>query len=164
MSKTRSDGEQMRAAAATETAADREIVVARLIEAPRELVFAAFTEREHIENWWVPRGTTIHEWDPQPGGLWRYSQPGPNGTAYPFKISFVEIIPPARLVYDFATDSENAPAPVRTTVTFEEQDGKTRVTLRLRFATAAEREEAAKHGGAQGARLALERLAGYMAR
>ena len=65
---------------------DREIVVTRLIDAPRELVFAAFTQREHVEQWWVPSGTTFHEYNVAPGGLWRYTQPGPNGAEYPFKI------------------------------------------------------------------------------
>lgn len=142
--------------------ADREIVVTRVIDAPRELVFAAFTEREHVENWWVPRGTKIHEWNGKPGGLWRYSQPGPNGTEYPFKVRFIEIDKPARLVYDFATDAEDAPEPVRTTVTFEEQDGKTKVTLQLLFATAAAREETVKYGGEKGAKMALDNLAKYV--
>jgi uncharacterized protein YndB with AHSA1/START domain len=145
------------------TTADREIVVTRVIDAPRELVFAAFTEREHAEQWWVPSGATTHEWNGQPGGLWRYSQPGPDGAEYPFKIEFVEIDKPARLVYDFATDAENAPEPVRTSVTFEEQDGKTRITLQLLFATAAAREEAVQYGGAAGAQQALKALADYLA-
>ena len=59
--------------------ADREIVVTRLFDASPEIVFAAFTEREHVEKWWVPSGTTIHEWNAKPGGLWRYRQPGPDG-------------------------------------------------------------------------------------
>ena len=147
-----------------DTTADREIVVTRVIDAPRELVFAAFTKREHVENWWVPSGTTIHEWNAKPGGLWRYSQPGPNGTQYPFKIKFIEITKPTRLVYDFGTDAENAPEPVRTNVTFEEQNGKTKVTLQLLFATVAAREEAAKYGGVGGAKQALKNLADYTAK
>ncbi|MEZ4516062.1 MAG: SRPBCC domain-containing protein [Chloroflexota bacterium] len=80
---------------------DREVIVSRVIDAPRELVFAAFTEREHVENWWVPPGTTIHEYEAAPGGLWRYSQPGPRGSQYSFRIEFVEVTKPTRLVYDF---------------------------------------------------------------
>jgi uncharacterized protein YndB with AHSA1/START domain len=147
----------------TNTSADQEIVVTRMIDAPRELVFAAFTEREHVEKWWVPSGTTIHEYNVEPEGLWRYTQPGPNGAEYPFKIKFVEIANPTRLVYDFATDSESAPEPVRTTVTFEEEDGKTKVTLQLEYASAAERQEAAKYGAEKGAAMALGSLADYLA-
>lgn len=142
--------------------ADREIVVTRVIDAPRELVFAAFTELEHAENWWVPRGTTTHEWNGKPGSLWRYSQPGPGGIEYPFTVKFIEIDKPVRLVYDFATDAEDAPEPVRTTVTFEEEDGRTKVTLQLLFATAAAREETVKYGGVKGAKMALDNLAKYV--
>jgi uncharacterized protein YndB with AHSA1/START domain len=145
----------------SDTTADREIVVSRVIDAPRELVFAAFTEREHVENWWVPNGTT-HEWNARPGGVWRYSQPGPDGAEYPFKVQFVEMDNPSRFVYDFGTDAEGAPEPVRTTVTFEEEDEKTKVTLQLVFATAAAREEAAKYGAVKGAELALKNLADYL--
>ena len=144
------------------TTADREIVVTRVFDAPRELVFAAFTEQEHAENWWIPNGTT-HEWNGKPGGVWRYSMPGPGGSEVSFKVKFVEIDKPARLVYDHGTDAEDAPEPVRTTVTFEEQNGKTKVTLQLHFATAGAREEAAKHGAVAGAKQALKNLADYVA-
>ena len=143
--------------------ADREIVVTRLINAPRELVFAAFTEREHIEQWWAPKGATTHEMDVKPGGVWRYSQPGRDGALMPFKIKFVELDRPARLVYDYGTDAENASDPVHTVVTFEEEDGKTKVTLQLLFATAAERKQAVKYGAIVGAMQALETLADYLA-
>jgi uncharacterized protein YndB with AHSA1/START domain len=146
-----------------ETVADREIVVTRLFNAPRELVFAAFTEREHAINWWVPGGTTIHEYDGRPGGIWRYTMPGPDGEQYPFKIQFIHVDRPARLVYDYGADTADAPEPVRTSVIFEEESGKTRVTLQLRFATAAAREEAAQYGAAAGAQQALGSLADYLA-
>lgn len=145
----------------TDTTTDREIIVTRLIDAPRELVFSAFTEREHAEKWWVPNGTT-HEWHGEPGGLWRYSMPGPDGAQYPFKVQFIEIDKPTRFVYDYGTDAEDAPEPVRTNVTFEDQDGKTRVTLQLLFATTAAREGAMQYGAAAGAQLALKNLADYL--
>lgn len=146
------------------TTKDREIVVTRVLDAPRELVFAAFTEREHIEQWWVPKGATIHEMDVQLGGSWRYSQPGSDGAQYPFKIKFIELDRPTRLVYDYGTDAANAPEPVRTTVTFEDEDGKTKVTLQLMFATAVERKQAVKYGAIVGAMQALESLADYLVR
>ncbi|MCA9972295.1 MAG: SRPBCC domain-containing protein [Anaerolineales bacterium] len=143
---------------------DREIVVTRLLDAPRELVFAAFTEPAHIEQWWAPQGATTHEMDVTPGGSWRYSQPARNGAATPFKITFIELDRPTRLVYDYGVDAANASDPVRTTVTFEEEDGKTRVTLQLLFATAVERKQAVKYGAIVGAMQALESLADYLAR
>jgi uncharacterized protein YndB with AHSA1/START domain len=147
-----------------DTTADREIVVTRVIDAPAELVFAAFTEREHVEKWWVPNGTKIHEYDAKPGGVWRYSQPGPDGAMYPFKVKFIEIANPSQLVYDFGDDTEEAAAPVRTSVTFEEENGKTKVTLQLLFATAAERDERLRYGAAKGAKMALDNLADYLAK
>ena len=146
-----------------ENTTDKEIVVTRLIDAPRELVFAAFTEREHVENWWVPSGTKIHEWNAKPGGLWRYSMPGYDGAPMPFKVKFIELDKPARLVYDYGTDVEGAPDPVRTTIIFEDQNGKTRITLQLMFATAVARQEAAQYGAAAGAQQALGSLADYLA-
>ena len=78
----------------------REIVTSRVIDAPRELVFAAFTEQEHVEKWWVPSGTTTHEWNPKPGGLWRYTMPV-RGAPQPFRVKFIEIEKPAvRVRYD----------------------------------------------------------------
>lgn len=146
-----------------ENTTDREIIVTRLFDAPRELVFAAFTEREHAVNWWVPGETTIHEDNGQPGKLWRYTMPGPDGTPYPFKVHFIHIDKPARLVYDYGADGEGAPEPVRTSVSFAEENGRTRVTLRLTFATAAARQEAAQYGAAAGAQQALRSLADYLA-
>ena len=82
---------------ATRTA-DREIVVTRLIDAPRELVFAAFTEPAHIEQWWAPQGATTQEMDVRPGGTWRYRQPGRGGTESGFRITFIALDKPERLV------------------------------------------------------------------
>jgi uncharacterized protein YndB with AHSA1/START domain len=144
--------------------ADREIVVNRVIDAPRELVFEAFTEPQHIEQWWAPRGATTHEMDVTPGGVWRYSQPGRGSSEQSFKIAFIEIDKPTRLIYDYGSDAANASEPVRTTVTFEQENGKTKVTLRLLFATKKDREQAVKYGAIVGAMQALENLADYLAK
>lgn len=144
---------------------DREIIVSRTIDAPRDEVFAAFTEREHVENWWAPSGTETHEWDMRPGGLWRYSQPGHEGEVYPFKLTIVEIDRPDRFVYDFESEGEYASDPVRTTVTFDEEEGgQTEVTLHLLFATPEAREQSVEYGGVEGAEQSLEELADYLER
>lgn len=143
---------------------DREIVVTRLIDAPRALVFAAFTKREHIEQWWAPKEATTHEMNVEPGGLWRYSQPVGGGAKTPFRVEFIELEEPTRLVYDYGPDAANAPDPVRTTVTFAEEAGKTKVTLQLMFATAVERKQAVKYGAIVGAMQALESLDAYLAK
>jgi uncharacterized protein YndB with AHSA1/START domain len=145
------------------TTKGREIVVTRVIDAPRDLVFAAWTERKHIEEWWLPKDSKTLELTVKPGGVWRYSQPGRNGVLFPFRVKFIEIVKPERLVYDFRPDLENAPD-VRTNVTFEEDDGKTKVTLQLLFTTPAEYQKAVKYGAIVGAMQALEDLADHLAK
>src|SRR6478735_6105977 len=80
----------------------REIVASRVFDAPRDLVFKMWTDREHAGNWWGPKGfrTTIHEMDVRPGGVWRFVMHGPDGRDYQNKIVYVEVVRPERLVYD----------------------------------------------------------------
>jgi uncharacterized protein YndB with AHSA1/START domain len=144
----------------TSSTADREIIASRVIDAPQDLVFAAFTERQHVESWWMPAGSTTHEWDGKPGGTWSYSMPAPDGNTYPFKITFVEIEKPTKLVYDYGTDGD--PNPVRTNVTFENEGGKTKVTLHLVFATVAALNEAKSYGAVGGANQSLKDLESYV--
>jgi uncharacterized protein YndB with AHSA1/START domain len=145
----------------TEAIADREIVVSRVFDAPRETVFAAFTEKEHVENWWMPAGSKTHEWDAKPGGSWRYSMPAEGGAMYPFKVTFVEVDKPTKLVYDYA--SEGDPNPVRTNVSFDDEGGKTKVTLQLVFASIAAFEQAKAYGAIGGAAQSLKDLEKYVA-
>lgn len=142
--------------------ADREIVVTRVIDAPQELVFAAFTEPAHMNNWWTPAGSVTHEIDVKPGGIWRYSLPAADGSLMPFKITFITLDKPNQLIYDYQSDTAAGQQPVRTTVTFEAQGEQTKVTLQLLFATAADRKTAVKYGGIVGAMQALENLADYL--
>ncbi|UYN91547.1 MAG: SRPBCC domain-containing protein [Anaerolineales bacterium] len=142
--------------------ADREIIATRVFDAPRDTVFAAFTEQQHAEQWWLPPGSTTKEWDAKPGGTWRYSMPTPDGASYGFVITFVEIDKPNRLVYDYGNEGEYAGDPVRTNVTFEDEGGKTKVTLHLVFASAEAYQEAASYGAVGGAKQALESLAKYL--
>lgn len=98
----------------------------------------------------------------KPGGIWRYSQPGRNGIMFPYLVKFVEIDKPNRLVYDFKPDLENAPDS-RANVTFEDEDGRTKVTLHLVFVSVEEYKNAMKYGAIVGAMHALENLADYVA-
>jgi uncharacterized protein YndB with AHSA1/START domain len=141
---------------------DREITVTKLINAPRDLVFEAWTEREHMEKWWLPKDGKTLEMSVKPGGVWRYSQPGRNGLMFPQVVTFVEIDKPGRLVYDWRPDLENAPD-VRTNLTFEEEDGKTKVTLHVVFANVKEYKNAVKYGAIVGTMQALEQVADYVA-
>src|SRR5271156_5452186 len=139
--------------------AGREIVTTRVFDAPRELVFKAWTDHKHVAQWWGPKGftNTIHEMDVRPGGAWCFITHGPNGVDYKNDIVYVEVVKPERLVYSHAS------AKALVTVTFDDQAGKTSLTLRMVFETAAERDHVVKTFGAiEGAKQTLGRLADYL--
>jgi uncharacterized protein YndB with AHSA1/START domain len=150
------------AAAKSESNACREIVTTRIFDAPRELVWKAWTEPEHIKQWWGPNGftNTIHIMDVRPGGRWSHVMHGPDGTDYKNESVYREIVKPERIVYDHVSGPTH-----RTTATFEEQDGKTKVTLHILFGTAAQRDKVAKEFGAvEGAKQTLGRLGDHLAK
>lgn len=135
--------------------AARSIVVTRLFDAPRDLVFDAWTDSRHVGNWWGPRGftTTTHEMDVRPGGVWRLTMHGPDGVDYQNKITYLEVAKPERLVYDHAGGE------ARVTVTFEDQGGKTRLTMRMVFRSAEVRDVVVKkHNAVEGANQTLDRF------
>lgn len=148
----------------TSPTADREIVITRVFDAPRELVFDAWTDAEHVGAWWGPKGftTTTHEIDVRPGGVWRFIMHGPDGVDYPNKIVYREIERPERLVYDHGDDGQ--PSYFRVTVTFAEEKAKTRLTMRSLFATAAERDEVVtKYHAIEGGNQTLDRFGAHLA-
>ena len=147
------------------TTSDREIVIDRIVDAPRELVWKAWTELEHLERWWGPNGftTTTHEIDVRPGGVWRFIMHGPDGTDYKNRIVFREVTTPAQLVYSHDDDGEGASGEFLTTVTFVDVGGKTEVTMRSLFASKAERDRVVEEFGAiEGGKQTLARLAEYL--
>jgi uncharacterized protein YndB with AHSA1/START domain len=117
------------------TTADREFANSRVFNAPRELLFRAWMDPDHLRRWWGPQGfsNTFHEFDPRPGGHWRFVMHGPDGTDYQNHSVFVEIVPPERIVLDHLS----APK-FRIIATFAELAGETRLTFCMRFETAAE--------------------------
>ena len=139
--------------------AARSITVSRLFNAPRTLVFDAWTDSKHVGNWWGPRGFTIttQSMDVRPGGVWLFVMHGSNGMDFPNKITYLEIVKPERLVYDHG--DAGAPGYFRTTVDFAAEGGKTRLTMRMVFTSAAERETVVKtYNAIQGANQTLDRL------
>jgi uncharacterized protein YndB with AHSA1/START domain len=144
---------------------DREIVVTRVFDAPRELVFQAWTDPEQVVQWWGPRGftTTNHEMDVRPGGVWRFVMHGPDGTDYANRVDFLEVVAPERLVYEHGPDGESEGLSFRSTVTFDDEGGKTRLTLRLVFGSAEERDRAVEFGALDGGKQTLKRLAQHLA-
>jgi uncharacterized protein YndB with AHSA1/START domain len=145
---------------------DREIVVTRVFDAPRALVFKASTDPKHLAHWWGPNGFSIttYEMDFKPGGVWRFVMHGPDGTDYENRITYDEIVRPERLVYRHGGGDDVEPVQFHTTVTFEDVGGKTKVTMRGVFASAEERDRVAqKYGAVEGAKQHLERLAELLA-
>ncbi len=111
--------------------ADRELTLSRVVSAPRELVFDAWTDPVHVAQWWGPNGfsTKVHQMEVKPGGTWRFLLTGPDGTEWPSRITYREVVRPERLVYRHGSDVDNDPEAFDVTVTFEAQGQKTKVTM-----------------------------------
>lgn len=151
---------------ATDATANREIVIARTFDAPRGLVFDAWTDPAQVAQWWGPRGftNTVHEMEVRQGGVWRLTMHGPDGTDYPNEIVFLEVVKPERLVYRHGSGERDDPGQFEVTVTFEEQDGNTRLTMRSLFQSAAARDKVVKEFHAiEGGNQTLDRLAEHLA-
>ncbi len=148
-------------------AVDRQIVISHLFEAPREVVFAAWTDSEQLPAWWGAEGfsLTIHEMDVRPGGVWRFTMHGPDGVDYPNTIVYDKIVEPRRLVYTHSGTGPLADDPrFRATITFDDFAGMTALTMRLAFATAAERDQVVeKYQAVDGGNQTLGRLAVHLA-
>jgi len=139
----------------------------RVFDAPRELVWTVWTDPKHLAQWWGPTGfsTTTSAFDMRPGGVWRFVMHGPDGRDYQNRITFDEIVKPERLVYHHAGDDDVEPVQFTTTVTFEDLGGKTRLTMRGVFPSAAARDRVIKEYGAdKGLVQTLERLGEYLSK
>jgi uncharacterized protein YndB with AHSA1/START domain len=114
---------------------DREIVSTRRFDAPRERVFEAFSDPSRLARWWGPKGftNTFDEFDLRPGGAWRFVMHGPNGADYQNESLFLEVVKQERIVFRHLSGHR-----FEMTITLAEEDGGTRVTWRMRHATAAE--------------------------
>jgi uncharacterized protein YndB with AHSA1/START domain len=148
--------------------ADREIVISRVFDAPRQLVWQAMTDPAQVVKWWGPRGftTTIEEMNVKPGGIWKHVMHGPDGTDYPNKSIFTDVVELERLVYTHFGCRVGGPSvQFVSTWTFDAlEDNKTRLTLRHVFATAEERDKVVKEFGAiEGGKQTMARLAEQLA-
>jgi uncharacterized protein YndB with AHSA1/START domain len=140
----------MMVAGSTSATSDREIVVSRIIEGPRPLVFEAYTDPRHLAHWWGPNGftTTTRAFEFRPGGVW---------------IEWREIEPPERLVF-LHGDRPDDPRAFVSTVTLVERGGATEVTMRAVFKTKAQRDEVVeRYDAIEGGKQTLGRLAIYVA-
>ena len=147
--------------------AERRLVLERSYDAPRDLVFAAWTEPERMKQWWGPRGWTIpfSEADLRPGGAFRYAMRSPEGDEHIVEGTISEIDPPARIVTlsELGGDGNHPPVRVVTIVTFEEQDGGTLVTVDTTATATADTIDAATEGMEQHWGEHLDRLRQHLA-
>jgi uncharacterized protein YndB with AHSA1/START domain len=140
------------------------IVITRTVDAPRELVWKVWTDAKHIALWWGPNGftNTIHSMDVKPGGEWRYIMHGPDGTNYPNRIVYREVVKPERLVYDHSGDEVGDIHTFRATITFAEREAKTQIRMASVFPSVAARDAVLKFGAVEGGEQTLDRLAAYL--
>jgi uncharacterized protein YndB with AHSA1/START domain len=154
----------MSGATTVTTPSDREIVSERVFDAPRDRVFAAYTDPELIPRWWGPRRmtTTVDEMDFRPGGAWRFIAREPDGREQGFCGVYREIAPPERIVQTF--EWEGMPGHVIVeTATFEDLGERTRVTTTSLFHTTEERDGMLASGMEGGLTESHERLAELLA-
>ena len=114
-----------------ESAAEVEIVSTRVLGAPRDVVFEAFSDPDRLVQWWGPAGftNTFSEFDLRPGGAWRFVMHGPDGTVYELAKDFVEVVRPERIVLQHLQPMHR----FRMTMIFTEQPGGTELTWRMLF-------------------------------
>ena len=158
----------MNAATAAPTT-DRELVLTRLIDAPREKLFRAWTQPELLKQWFAPLPyTTPHvEIDLRPGGSSLVVMRDPSGQEFPNRGVYLEVVPNERLVFTDAFTSAWQPSekPFMTGIlTFEDQGGKTKYTARVLHWTVADREVHEKMGFHQGWGICTDQLAALAAR
>ncbi|MBT2216814.1 SRPBCC domain-containing protein [Virgibacillus dakarensis] len=141
----------------TSNVGEREFTLVRVFDAPRKLVFKAFTEPKHISRWWAPDPFTIPvcNIDLRPGGIWHYCMESPEGDRNWARAVYREIVEPEKIVYTGGFSDEGA-NPVegipehQVTVTFAEQEGKTKLTVRIQLESAKELESTLKMGMKEG--------------
>jgi uncharacterized protein YndB with AHSA1/START domain len=138
---------------------DRELMLTRMLNAPIDMVWEAWTKPEHIAKWWGPNGftNTIDIMDLKPGGEWNLVMHGPDGTDYKNKSIFKEIILYKKIVFEHQSPNFTA------TITFEEKGEQTYLTWQMLFETAEQFNQVVKTFKAdQGQKENIEKLNLYL--
>jgi uncharacterized protein YndB with AHSA1/START domain len=149
----------------TSWALDREIVLVRVLDAPRAAVFAAWTDAEAFCQWFGPEGFTceVRQMEVRPGGRACFDITAGDGTRYTNRFDYLEIVPGERLVLDHGADVDDDPGRFRVTITFDEQaDGKTVLTLRQLHPTAEQRDAGVGFGAVELGLQTLDKLARHL--
>src|SRR4029453_9488951 len=150
-------------------ASDRELVLTRILNAPRENVFKAWTDPALLKEWCAPKPwtTPVVQLDVRPGGANLIVMRGPDGSEFPNRGVYLEVVPQERLVMTdaYTTAWEPSAKPFMTVIlTFEDEGGKTKYTARVRHWTEADREQHEQMGFQQGWALCTDQLAALVAR
>jgi uncharacterized protein YndB with AHSA1/START domain len=148
---------------AAERASAHELVIRRTFDAPRALVFAAWTQSAHLARWSGPHGftTTEDHMDLRPGGAYRVCLHGPDGTDHWLRGVYREIVPPERLVFTHSWEDESGQAGPETvvSVSLTERNGKTEMVFHQAFFET----QASRDGHEGGWSESFERLARHLA-
>jgi uncharacterized protein YndB with AHSA1/START domain len=142
------------------------IVMTRIYEAPRDLVWEAMTQPEHVRQWWGGPGFTnpVCEMDVRPGGTWHHVMRFPDGRELKMEFVFLEVDRPKRLVWQHSDHGKrtHGPPSSHTTVTLDDLGGRTRCTIVARFDSMAERQAAIEIGFTRPIEASNERLVDYL--
>jgi len=144
---------------------DREIVMTRVFDAPRELVFEAHSKCEHLAKWWGPRkySLAICELDFRPGGAYRFVHRGPDGMEeHGFRGEFSEIAPPERIVWTFEWEGMPGHVSVDTLTLEDLGGGRTKLTAHSLFDSVEDRDGMVQSGMEEGAAETWDRLAEHL--
>lgn len=143
---------------------DREIVLTRLFDAPRDLVFKACASCEHISRWWGPRFLTMVscEMDFQPGGKYRFVLRSADGAEHGFRGEYREIVPPERVAQTFEFEGMLGHISNETLTLEEQADGKTKLTVRSIFSSTEDRDGMVQSGMEAGVRDTYDRLEEFL--
>ena len=143
---------------------DRTIVIERVIDAPRSVVWKAFTDPEQLPLWWGPEGYSCEtsEIDIREGGVWRFTMCGPNGVEYKNRITFNKITPEAQIAYTTDDDGTSDQPAFDSVARFEARGNKTVFTLRMRFDSAAIRKSMEDFGAVEGGHSTIDCLENHL--
>jgi uncharacterized protein YndB with AHSA1/START domain len=144
----------------------RELEMTRVFDAPRKVVFAAWTDPKQVAQWWGPKGFTnpVCELDARPGGAILIHMRAPDGTVYPMSGVYKEIVPPDKIVFTATPLDKDGKAMFENlnTVIFSEHEGKTTVTLRVKVVKSSAAAEQHLAGMEMGWGMSLDRLGAFV--
>jgi len=149
----------------TTWALDREIVLVRVLGAPPDAVFDAWTDADAFCQWFGPDGftCTVREMDVRPGGRASFDMVSADGTLYTNRFDYLEVVPSKRLVMDHGHDVDDDPTRFRVTITLDEQaDGKTVLTLRQLHPTVEQRDAGIGFGAVELGLQTMQKLARHL--